>query len=425
MQEQPGTIRIFHTSDWHLGRTLHEMPRDDEFDAFLQWLLAEIEREKIDVLLIAGDIFDTSNPTHAAQQRYYRFCTNLSRTCCRHAVITSGNHDSTSFIDVPSELLYCLNVHVIGQPRFGIGKAGTPADEVVVLKDSHGNDELIVAAVPFLSDGDVRTSLAGEDTETKQQKMRAGVAEHYRLVAEECERIRAGRDIPVVAMGHLFVSGGKLGDGVRPTFVGNLGGVEDNTFGSTFDYVALGHLHVPQSVGNRDHIRYSGAPLVMGFGEAGQQKSLCEIEFTGRKPSISLYPVPQFRKIVDIKGNRNDINCALEKLVQDAENAYISVTYSGNEAIDSVMAMVSEMLDELYQRYRPGLEGNVFCINTQMICHIAQDQTLEPTRIKEETLDDFDELEVFQRLLDSQNVPEEDRASLIDTYQELLRAVQK
>ena len=414
MHGESGKIRVFHTSDWHLGRLLHEQTRDAEYDAFLAWLLEAIEREKIDVLLIAGDIFDTSNPTHAAQQRYYEFCTKLSRTCCRHAVITSGNHDSTSFIDVPSDLLYCLNVHVIGQPRFGVGKSGDPADEVVVLKDAQGNDELIVAAVPFLSDGDVRFSSDGEDTQTKEQKMIAGVSAHYRAVAEAAERIRAGREIPVIGMGHLYVDGGihTEDDGVRVTYIGMLGGVGASVFPAAFDYVALGHLHVPQSVGGSDRIRYSGSPLAMGFGEAGQQKSLCKIEFEGKTASVSLCEIPCFHRMARIAGDKPEIEQQIRALIEGGEATYISVTYTGTTYIDSVQELVDGWI---------GDAGYIRCLYTQNNyiavagCDAASQEMIE-------TLDVLDEKTVFGKLVDEKcpGISAQDRGELMETFNELL-----
>ncbi len=414
MQGESGKLRIFHTSDWHLGRLLHEQARDEEFDAFLAWLLAAIEREKIDVLLIAGDIFDTSNPTHAAQQRYYQFCTNLSRTCCRHAVITSGNHDSTSFIDVPSELLHCLNVHVIGQPRFGAGKSGDPADEVIVLKDAGGNDELIVAAVPFLSDGDVRFSADGEDTTTKAQKMIAGVSAHYRAAAEAAERIRDGRNIPVIGMGHLYVDGGihEEDDGVRVTYIGMLGGVGTSVFPASLDYVALGHLHVPQSVGGSDRIRYSGSPLAMGFGEAGQQKSLCRIVFDGKTPKISLCEIPCFHQMARIAGDRAAIESGIRALVNRHEATYISVTYTGTDYIESVQELVDTCI---------GDADYIKCLYTQNN-YIALPGGAEDDEDGCESLAELDEKAVFGKLLDAKcpGISAQDRSELMKTFDELL-----
>ncbi len=420
MQEKSRAIRVLHTSDWHLGRALHEHSRDDEFDAFLSWMLRTVDEQRIDVLLIAGDIFDTSNPPYSAQQRYYEFCTKLSRTCCKHAVITSGNHDSTTFIDVPAQILSLLNIHVIGQARFGIGKKGVPGDEVVVIRDDAGEDMLIVAAVPYLQDGDVRTVQAGEDIRSGEQKMVDGVTEHYRRVAEACEEIRAGRAIPVIAMGHLYASGGKLSEGERVTYVGSLGGVGASVFGETFDYVALGHLHVPQTVGGCETVRYSGAPLAMGFGEAGQQKSACMIEFAGKKPTISLLDIPAFRNMANVRGDKKEIESQLIPLVKSPDDIYIAVTYTGEEKIDNVMWMVNEMLDKLYTLYRADGHRNIYCLNTQIVRPDSGKESANPMEIRNESLEDFNETEVFERLLDANKIDESEREALLDCYRELL-----
>ena len=108
-------MNLLHTSDWHLGRTLYGKKRDDEFTAFLDWLLQTIEKEAIDVLIVAGDVFDTSAPSHFAQKLYYQFLCQVAASSCRHVVVIAGNHDSPSFINAPQDLLAALNVHVIGQ----------------------------------------------------------------------------------------------------------------------------------------------------------------------------------------------------------------------------------------------------------------------------------------------------------------------
>ena len=413
-KDQGKTLRVLHTSDWHLGRSLHEHPRDDEFRAFLDWMIDTIEREEIDVLLVAGDVFDTSNPPYLAQQMYYEFCTRLSKTCCRHAVITSGNHDSAVFIDVPGRILECLHIHVVGQPRFGMRGGGTAADEVVVLCDAAGEVELIVAAVPYLADGDVRGSEAGESSQAKALHMRKGMAAHYAKVAEACEEVRAGREIPVIAMGHLFVDAGlQCGDGVRQTYVGMLGGVDVACFGEAFDYVALGHIHVPQCVRGRENIRYSGSPLAMGFGEAGQQKSLCKIVFDGKKPEISLIPVERFHRIARIEGDKSSIEKQLHSLAADESEVYVSVTYTGTEAVESVIGFVQDILDGAGAKH-------VLCLDTQDASRTHTVGNAEPTAIRNESLFDFDEHSVFEMLLEAKGIPEEERVALRATYDELL-----
>ncbi|MEB2332384.1 MAG: exonuclease subunit SbcD, partial [Nitrosomonas sp.] len=107
-------MKILHTSDWHIGKTLYGRKRYDEFEAFFSWLVETIEQEQVDVLLIAGDIFDTSTPGNRSQQLYYRFLHRVAASTCRHVVIIAGNHDSPSFLSAPRELLRALDVHVTG-----------------------------------------------------------------------------------------------------------------------------------------------------------------------------------------------------------------------------------------------------------------------------------------------------------------------
>ena len=143
-------MKLLHTSDWHLGRSLYDRKRYNEFEAFLNWLIGFIADEKVDLLLVSG-VFDSTTPSNRAQELYYHFLGRLSATGCRHAVITGGNHDSPTFLDAPKNLLGALNIHVVGSAT------GNPEDEVFVLKDDDGKTEAIVCAVPFLRDRDIRT----------------------------------------------------------------------------------------------------------------------------------------------------------------------------------------------------------------------------------------------------------------------------
>src|SRR5690606_17321243 len=116
--------------------------RYEEFEAFLDWLVATIEQRAVDAVLVAGDVFDTSTPSNRAQALYYRFLCRVAASRCRHVVVVAGNHDSPSFLDAPRELLRALDVHVVGQA------SEEPEHEVIVLNDAQGAPELIVCAVP-------------------------------------------------------------------------------------------------------------------------------------------------------------------------------------------------------------------------------------------------------------------------------------
>jgi exonuclease SbcD len=272
-----------HTSDWHLGRRLYGHTRYAEFEAFLSWLHDTISTQQVDVLIIAGDIFDTMTPSNRAQSLYYDFLTRIVKTHCQHVVIVAGNHDSPTFLDAAKGLLQALNVQVVGTA------CEDPNDEVLLLSDDTENSLplCLIAAVPYLRDRDVRSSQAGESGRTKDANVIAGIEAHYRAVtdcalAEQAELLATyGQHVPIVATGHLFAAGGRTteDDGVRDLYVGSLGSVSANIFDSAIDYVALGHLHVPQKVGGYEHIRYCGSPIAMGFGEARQQKQVLLIQF--------------------------------------------------------------------------------------------------------------------------------------------------
>lgn len=283
--------KFLHTSDWHIGRNLHGRKRHDETQAFLNWLEETIRQREIDALLVAGDVFDSIAPGNTAQELYYRFLSRLAATPCRHVVVIGGNHESPSFLDAPRELLKILNVHVVGSA------AADPADEVLVLRAADGTPELIVCAVPFLRDRDVRTVEAGETPEDKSRKLVEGIAEHYRqagaIAVDKQDALRAAAPSaavpPIVGMGHLFTMGGRTvdDDGVRELYVGSLARMAPEGFPACFDYLALGHLHVAQSVNGAESIRYSGSPMAMGFGEAGQRKRVVVVEFPSQDPATA------------------------------------------------------------------------------------------------------------------------------------------
>ena len=206
-------MRVLHTSDWHIGRTLYGRKRYEEFEAFLTWLAETIQQNEIDALLVAGDVFDTSAPSNRAQELYYRFLCRVAASSCRHVVVVAGNHDSPSFLNAPKELLKALDVHVVGSSTESL------EDEVLVLRNEQDAPELIVCAVPYLRDRDIRVAEAGESVEDKERKLIDGIRTHYAAVAALAEQKREelGVDIPIVGTGHLFTAGGQTvdGDGVR------------------------------------------------------------------------------------------------------------------------------------------------------------------------------------------------------------------
>lgn len=403
-------MNLLHTSDWHLGRALYGRKRYEEYAAFLDWLADTIERERIDVLLVAGDVFDTGTPSNRAQQLYYRFlCRMAADSCpCRHVVVVAGNHDSPSFLDAPRELLKALDVHVIGS------RTEDPEDEVLVLRDRTGRAELIVCAVPYLRDRDIRTAEAGESMEDKERKLTEGIRDHYAAVAALAEekRSRLGPDLPIVAMGHLFAAGGQTmdGDGVRELYIGSLARVAAGVFPASFDYLALGHLHVPQLVDHSATRRYSGSPLAMGFGEAGQAKSVCRVRFEAGQVTAEPVEVPVFQHLERIRGDLDTIQGRIRALAAADSRAWLEIEYTGDEVIG-----------DLRDRLDQAISGT-----TMEILRIRNSRLVDSVLGRmhaEETLDDLDVEEVFLRRLARETLPEEQQQEMLATYRETLSSL--
>ena len=408
MNPRSSRIRLLHTSDWHLGRALCGRKRYEEFGAFLDWLAETIERQGIDVLLVAGDVFDNGAPSNRAQELYYRFLCRAAASSCRHVVVVAGNHDSPTFLDAPRSLLATLSVHVVGSA------AEDPEDEVLVLRGRDGAPELIVCAVPYLRDRDVRTAEAGESPEDKDRKLTEGIREHYAAVAALAERRREelGPDIPIVATGHLFAAGGRTveGDGVRELYIGSLARVTADAFPDCLDYVALGHLHVPQRVNGSEILRYSGSPLPMGFGEAGQRKSVCRVEFRGAVPSVTLIDVPVFQELERIAGDWDSIAGRILELAAAGSQSWLEVVYDGEAVVG-----------DLRERLESAVSGTRMEILRVRNGRVA-DRVLERA-FEGETLDDLNAEDVFERCLAAHGVTGEQRTELLRSYREAVASL--
>lgn len=401
-------MKILHTSDWHIGRALYGRKRYEEFGQFLDWLIGCIATEKVEVLLVVGDVFDNGTPSNRALELYYSFLCRVAGAGCRHVVVTAGNHDSPSLLNAPREVLRFLDVHVVGS------MAEFMEDEVVVLNDSNGKPELIVCAVPYLRDRDIRRAEAGETFEDKGRKLVDGIRDHYRQIGEAAvaRRIQLGGDLPIVAMGHLFTSGCRTteGDGVRELYVGTLGQVQADIFPDCFDYLALGHLHGAQRVGGSDVRRYSGAPLPMSFGEAAQRKVVVALTMDFEGITVQELPVPVFQKLATVRGDWKRISERIVELKRDNAPVWLEVIYEGEEVVG-----------DLQERLRELVDGTVLEILRAKNMRLVE-RTMS-RMATEETLDDLTVDDVFARCLAAHEVPQEQQAELVTAFHEAVAAL--
>ncbi|MFB3906102.1 MAG: exonuclease SbcCD subunit D C-terminal domain-containing protein [Acidobacteriota bacterium] len=256
-------IRLLHTSDWHIGQMLHEQPREYEHEMFLRWLLTVLVREKIDSLLVAGDVFDGPNPTAQSQQLFYSFLAEAkARQPGLDIVILGGNHDSAARLDAPHPVLSAFGVHVLG----GLTRAADRNHDLdrclITLHSCDGQPAAYLAAVPYLRPGDLPPTPPGSDPEAN---LTEAISRIYQPLCEEALS-RAGNDQAAIAAGHLYLTGCQISEvSERKIQNGYLAALPIQIFPPQLAYVALGHLHLGQPVSERIH--YSGSPLPLSFAE--------------------------------------------------------------------------------------------------------------------------------------------------------------
>lgn len=417
-------MKILHSSDWHLDCRLYDRRRTDEHQAFLDWLRQTVIDREIEVLIVSGDVYDNRTPTLESQQMYNQFLVQLytdrlnGKSRCRHVIITAGNHDSAAFLETSKQILEFINITVVAKEP-----------ELVVVSPAK-NDEpddmpAIIAAIPFLSDMELRKSVEGENAAERSRHLMEGIRDVYKNFAQQAEEkkqelLQNSSFVPVIATGHLFTQGASsLGadGGERDIYVGTLEKFPAGEFPDAFDYIALGHLHVPQTVGGQDRIQYSGSPIPVGFGEASQKKRVVEVQWTADgNQTVTSVEIPCFQKLVQISSKeKSEIEQQVTELInvcqQNNQNVWLEVLYRGCEA----PGMFNQKLEDLLANTPVALFAFKW-LGTQEAGISRQHNG--------ETLRKLDPVDVFQRTMISQKVPEEERNDLLVMYKEILEQVQ-
>lgn len=309
-------MRILHTSDWHLGRTLHSVDLLEHQAAFLDHLVEVVRSEAIDVVIVAGDVYDRAIPPVRAVELLTEALQRL--TALTRVVITPGNHDSATRLGFAAELL--TNRLVI---RSRVGEVHHPVE----LPDAEGNRGLLLYPIPYLDPDMSREPLArpGPDGEPElparshEAVMDVAMARvHADLSAR---RKRAAQPVPAAAMAHAFVVGGEPSDSERDIRVGGIDSVPLGAFappraaGGGLDYLALGHLHGPQRVGQEHQpderamvARYCGSPLAFSFSEMHHHKSSVVIDIgPGGVGGVELIGTPCPRRLSEARGTLSQL----------------------------------------------------------------------------------------------------------------------
>ena len=340
-------MKIIHTSDWHLGQRFFDKDRLEEQILFLDYLIDFIQKEKITALIIAGDIFDTANPTREAEKVYYDFLHTCSSLHTCQVIIVGGNHDSATHLDAPRALLKAFNITVVGS------LPSEPEDVLIALGEDPAHPKAWLCAIPFLRDRDVRKAVEGERFNDMQERTRQGIINCYRNIAEEITTtIKPHTDIPVICTGHLCLLDAQVSDSERSVHIGNLGSISAKHFPDCFDYYALGHLHRAQSVGENENIRYSGSPLPLSFGEQ-KSKEMRLLEIDGTTLTHRKIELPVFRRLIRLRGDQKELQAKLTTLAITREELMPWVEITLTKA--SIGATEQEELRDIAQKHGAAL----------------------------------------------------------------------
>lgn len=281
-------MRILHTADWHLGRTLEGRSRSCEQERLMDELCSLVQAEAVQLVVVAGDVFDSVNPPASAEELFYDSLSRLSDGGKRGVLVAAGNHDNPQRLCAAEPLAARQGAVLLGRPGEepwlpAAGAASVVAGgpgwcEYTFPSGSDGSAEhIVVAVVPYPSEARLDEALVdsiADETESRAAYS-ARVASAFAAAARQFRP-----DAIRLAVSHLYAAGGLESDSERPIQVGGAFTVHPSSFPADAQYVALGHLHRAQQVAGREDIRYSGSPLAYSFSEAGQAKSVTLLEAT-------------------------------------------------------------------------------------------------------------------------------------------------
>ncbi|WP_312921853.1 exonuclease SbcCD subunit D C-terminal domain-containing protein [Stutzerimonas nitrititolerans] len=403
-------MRLIHTSDWHLGQTLHGQDRDHEHTQFLAWLLDQLVAHQADALLIAGDVFDTVNPPLKAQERLYDFIVRAhERLPQLDIVMIAGNHDSGGRIELPGPLMKRLNAHAIGRISW-IDDGQLDHDRLLVpLHDASGKVAAWCLTLPFLRPAEVTGLAVGDD-------YMAGIRRvHERLIAAAETLRQPGQAL--IAMSHAHMAGGAVSEeSERNIVIGNAEALPASLFPEAVAYVALGHLHKPQQVASQARIRYSGSPLPLSFAEVNYPHQVLLVSFAGEKLArIESLPVPRAVEMIRIgRAPLAEVITALEALPTIG-------LFSEHLPWLEVRVLLDEPLPDLRQRIETAITGKA-C----RLVRIASEYAGRRGEADSEVLVGLDQInpqELFARAWEEQfgNPPDE---QALDDFATLLQQVE-
>ena len=390
-------MRVLHTSDWHIGQVFKAQSREVEHTLFFAWLKEKIVAQKIDALLVSGDLFDVANPSSSALKSYYNFLTSLIGSCCKKIIITGGNHDGIATLEAPKELLEVLNIDVIS----GDKKSLQNRENIIIkLHNEAGELDALVCGVPFLREQVLRHASPSQDAREVERDIAEATKEFYKETLECAKKISAC--VPVIAMGHLTVLGSDSSESERELYLGKLKGVDSGMF-EGYDYVALGHLHRAQKVAKSAFIRYSGSPIPLSFSEANSQKKL--LVYDTKAKDVSEIEIPRFRELYRLRGDLLEIKKMLKEIKSEGLAPFEEVLVEDEYATTQTLQSIEELAQSL--------DILLLEIKTSNV------EREKRGNFEVQKLDDITPLSAFEEKLAQNELLKEQKESLVACFKEI------
>lgn len=401
--------RILHTSDWHLGVSLEAASREPDHTLFLDWLARTLAERKVDVLVVAGDVFDQATPSAESQRLYYRFLHRIASglgggtACVRHVVVIGGNHDSAARLEAPKDLLGAFDVHVVG----GLAPGDEPVDRYLVpIRSAGGVVESVILAIPYVHEFRIGFRAAFADDVDLGKLLRDGFAALYTRVVDRA--IAVYGDVPLIATGHMACMGSERGDApIDLHHIGTLGALPPSIFDPRLQYVALGHIHRGFRVG-ASRAWYSGTPVALNLKEAQSQRRILLVDTQSgaqAEPVVESILVPAFRQILELRGAPAEVIAQLRAL-----------TWS--TPLPPLVQAVAQV-----QAYRPGIGEQIAGAAPAgvQVVKVTQEREFvadEIHALRPVSLSELDPETVFLRLCSAHNEPVD--AALLAAFRSLL-----
>ncbi len=334
-------MRILHTSDWHLGKQLHNNAMLPEQENALHFLVNVIKEQKPDALLVSGDIFHTTNPSNDAMKLFNDFLIKIYKTTdCNNIIITAGNHDSAQRIEITKKTYKILNIHLIGD-------SNDIDEQIIEVKDKQDKIIGVVAAVPYLHIRNMNAvPIDGEFRDHKITHIKKSILHHLDVIANKCDELYPNISNKVL-MAHLFAKGSQTRENQNNIYLHDLENITADQFPKTFKYVALGHIHIPQIIGQQEHIRYSGSLIQLHISARKEKKIILIVDMNdGKIDDIAPIDMPVFREMHAFKGTLNELTTFISTLKDDNElTTWLTIELTEFHNFDFIQSHIKRLID--------------------------------------------------------------------------------